>query len=151
MIISGFPGIGKSSHQGNGLIDLESSNFWIGEEGRKVRPEGWYESYCNVAVDLADQGYIVFVPTHKAVRMQLKKLGVDYKVIFPDDSLKEPWINRLEERYVFSPSDKNYKAWRAVKDHWEDMQSDLSEESGSLVLKDMDYDLRELVDLCTHK
>lgn len=71
LIMIGYQGIGKSSCAGkNDCIDLESSTFWF--EGS--RSENWYIPYCNIAMDLANQGYTVFTSSHKVVREQLASM-----------------------------------------------------------------------------
>lgn len=72
MIYSGYPGIGKSTIAGKyNCIDLESSNF--GKES------GWEKIYCQVAKDLSDQGYNVFVSTRK----QLDEMSVNWIAVIP--------------------------------------------------------------------
>ena len=62
MIYVGYQGIGKSSIAGkNKCIDLESGNFWV--DGK--RDENWYIIYCNIAQHLSEQGYNVFLSSHK--------------------------------------------------------------------------------------
>ena len=69
MIFVGYQGIGKSSISGNGNIDLESGNFWV----NLTRYCDWYKVYCNIAKSLSEQGYNVFLSSHKVVRDELKK------------------------------------------------------------------------------
>ena len=63
MIYSGYQGIGKSTLCKNDrrFIDLESSNFFI--DGK--RDENWYKVYANIAKDLSDSGFNVFIASHK--------------------------------------------------------------------------------------
>ena len=128
MIIVGFPGIGKSSvcsEQFNidkSCIDLESSNF--------SKQPGWEIDYVNVAMDLSRQGYIVFVSSHKEVRMALKSFAEPSSVllVFPALELEDMWLERLRNRYQSTHSTKNYKALEymlnnyksAVNDMWQD-------------------------------
>lgn len=144
-IIVGFPGVGKSSLKEMGWIDLRSDCFWIGDGDKKVRPEGWYESFCNVAIDLVEQGYDVLVPSHDAIRRYLKFHNQPYTVIYPDPKLKEDWVKKLKERYEDNPNRETLSAYEAVQDHWNDFMKDLSEEESSLVIKDMDYSLRDMI------
>jgi len=144
-IIVGFPCVGKSSLKEIGWIDLRSDCFWIGEEGKKIRPEGWYESYCNVAIDLADQGYNVLVPSHEAVRRYLKGMGVEYVVVYPDPSLKDQWIQKCHDRWKDNPNRETLSAYEAVRDHWDSFMEDLSSEESSIVIKDMKYSLYDMI------
>lgn len=144
-IIVGFPCVGKSSLKEMGWIDLRSDCFWIGEEGKKIRPEGWYESYCNVAIDLAGQGYNVLVPSHEAVRRYLKSRGVDYIVVYPDPSLKDQWIQKCRDRYIENPNRETLSAYEAVRDHWDSFMEDLSSEESAIVIKYMNYSLKRMI------
>ena len=59
MIVIGYQGVGKSTLAGKDyrFIDLESGCFWVdGPNGERVRADDWYKAYCQVAVDLSDQG-----------------------------------------------------------------------------------------------
>ena len=144
-IIVGFPCIGKSSLKEMGWIDLRSDCFWIGDEGKKIRPEGWYESFCNVAADLADQGYNVLVPSHEAIRRYLKSMGRNYLVVYPDPSLKDLWIQKCYDRWKDNPDRETLSAYEAVRDHWNDFMEDLSKEELSISIKDMNYSLKSLI------
>lgn len=116
MIIIGFPCIGKSSVANkpisgyffSGFIDLESSNF--------VKNDNWESEYCNVALDLSNQGYNVFVSSHESVREYLSKFQDNYNIIevFPNFTMYDEWIRRLENRYRLDPSDKNKRAYDYV-------------------------------------
>ena len=65
LVIIGYQGIGKSSLAGwNKCIDLESGNFFVGNK----RADDWYIPYCQTALNIANQGYTVFVSSHKEVR-----------------------------------------------------------------------------------
>lgn len=144
-IIVGFPGVGKSSLKEMGWIDLRSDCFWVDNEDKKIRPEGWYESFCNVAIDLADQGYDVLVPSHEAIRRYLKSKKQSYTVVYPDPSLKEAWIEKLKTRYEENPNWETLSAYDAVLDHWDDFMKDLSSEESSIIIKDMGYSLYDMI------
>lgn len=145
-IIVGFPCIGKSSLKEAGWIDLRSDCFWVGEEDMKVRPIGWYESFCNVAIDLANQGYNVLVPSHEAIRRYLKSKNQEYITVFPDPSLKEEWIQKCFDRYKNNPDRETLAAYEAVKDHWDEFMNDLKCELPAIIIQNMDYSLKYLLD-----
>ena len=109
MIIVGYQGIGKSSisNSDTRCIDLESSNFFVGDK----RPDDWYKYYVNIAKHLSAQGYTVFVSSHKVVRDELKATNAeDVAVCFPDINIKEQWIERLRDRYKRTGLDKDWRA-----------------------------------------
>lgn len=146
MIIIGYPGIGKSSIScaENNCIDLDSSNFWYNDK----RDEWWYVYYCNLAVDLSNQGFTVFVSSHKEVRDYLLNFIDKTTIIciFPEPYLKDKWIEKLENRYEKKPSVKNYEALMNAKDRFEENVNEMRA-SGYLYygISDMDYNLLDIV------
>ena len=125
MIIVGYPCIGKSTYANShaySVIDLESSNF--------VKDGSWVESYCNVAIDLSEHGYDVFVSSHDVVRKQLLKSG--YKFIFaiyPSFEIKDEWIERLHSRYLNTKLEKDYRAWQRAVSHYDEDVTALKEDA----------------------
>ena len=118
MIIIGYPCIGKTSTADitNGCIDLESSYFNNGN------PK-WYESYINVALDLASQGYTVFVSSHSDVVHSLKisgHLDIPVVVFCPSLEFKEDWIERAKLRFERTKADKDERAYNRIKEHFEE-------------------------------
>ena len=90
MIIIGFPGIGKStvSKTNDKYIDLESSCF--DKDANKL----WYKDYCKTAIDLSNQGYVVFVSSHDKVRDYFISNKVERVYsIFPHIILKMSGLN----------------------------------------------------------
>lgn len=141
MIVIGYQGIGKSSLAGRDhkYIDLESSNFWV--DGK--RAEDWYKPYCNIAEHLSKQGYIVFTSSHEVVRNRLAESTEPVVVVYPAPELKNMWIDKLENRYRDTRSEKDYKAMMNAKDRYLDNIQELAtcEIPFKLVLKDFNYDL----------
>ena len=70
MVIFGYPGIGKTTLVEKGInnpkyrgaIDLESSMFRTNTYPE--RSNDWHEAYGNVAINLSDQGFLVFCACH---------------------------------------------------------------------------------------
>ena len=125
MIIVGYQGIGKSSIAGqNGIIDLESGNFWFAGKRRKE----WYVYYCNIAEHLSRQGYTVMMSSHKEVRDYLKIYSKQsVYCIFPALELKDEWLKRLKDRYS-----ENIKELKEGKLKYYE-------------IRDMDYRLQDIV------
>lgn len=151
MIIVGYQGIGKSTlaKNSNKYIDLESGNFWIDGE----RQDDWYKIYCKIAAHLSRQGYKVFVSSHYVVREELRQYSVteEIKCCFPDLSLKDEWVNKLEDRYNNSKLEKDYKAWQNAKLLYTSNILDISTCGfESIRIKSMDYDLKELIENKEH-
>ena len=142
MIYIGYQGIGKSSISGsNNNIDLESGNFWVNGE----RIENWYKIYCNIAEHLSNQGYNVFMSSHKIVREELNKKNIKFLVICPILDLKEQWIDRLQCRYDKTKLEKDYKALMNAKTMYEENIKDLLSEKCVVKITDINYDLYDLI------
>lgn len=123
MIYVGYPCIGKSSIAGkSNFIDLESSLF-------NVNSENWAVVYVMLAEFLSNQGYNIFVSSHKEVREELKRRGLDYICVFPALSLYDAWFDRCAQRYKNDPIEKNMAALTRVAKFYNQDISDLSEES----------------------
>ena len=150
MIIIGYQGIGKSTLAESEIkcIDLESGNFWIDGQRR----DNWYAPYCEIALDLSRQGYIVFTSSHAVVRDYLMRkilLNKDHKqiyVCYPILGLKDEWIAKLEDRYMKSKLEKDYKAWKNAEVRYEENIIELANSRfKQLPIMSMNYDLRKIV------
>lgn len=152
MIIIGYQGVGKStlaegtdwfpeSELGNGIIDLESSSFWVNGK----RDENWYKIYANIAHHLSQQGHIVFTASHGAVREELKKYeDEDYiRCLYPSLELKDEWVEKLEKRYNETGLDKDFKAWKNAEQCYEENIKDMMNSGfkDPIEITSMDYDL----------
>ena len=149
LIVIGYPGIGKTTLAMNDVqyIDLDSSAFWVDNK----RPPKWWIPYCNIAVSLAEEGYVVFVSSQVQVREYLLNspipLGVDIALCFPDMTLRIPWIDRLRTRYERTQLDKDYRAWKEAETHYYDnIRQFLSYKGNRIVIDSMEYDLKKLLE-----
>ena len=148
MIISGYQGIGKStlSAISDRVIDLESGSFWV--DGK--RSDDWYKVYCQIAVHLSMQGYIVFVSSHKLVRDELYEKYDNIEsicVIYPYINLKEKWIEKLEKRYEETKFDKDLKALEYAKEHYKENIAEIMQGGLSYYeINSTDYKLSEIVE-----
>ena len=146
MIICGYQGIGKSTlaNAGNGYIDLESGNFFVGGN----RHDDWYIPYCKIAMNLSDQGYCVFISSHSVVREYLAdKVLLDKRVVFPSLELKDAWISKLKTRWEDSNKDKDYRAYMNAVEKYDENIRDLMNQDGFLPLpiNDINYNLYEVI------
>ena len=144
MIIIGYQGIGKSTLSNNNVnyIDLESDNFWINGK----RYDDWYIPYCNIAEHLSQQGKNVFVSSHEVVRKQLEQTKERVIVICPDISLKEQWINKLQERYNYTQLEKDYKALMNAKEiYTENIKEIIDNNFEKIIINNINYNLEELI------
>lgn len=140
-IISGYQGIGKTSLGGfRNVVDLKSECFCINGKRSKT----WYKAYINIATNLCNQGFVVFVSSHKEVRDWMNKNDIEFTVICPSLELKEEWLKRLLERYENNKSEKNKRAYLNAKEHYVESIRDLLLEKKVLTIKKMDYKLYDL-------
>ena len=149
MIIIGFPGIGKSTLASNNdkFVDLESSYF----KPVNNRNDDWVVDYCKLAELLSKNGDIVFISSHKAVRDYIAKMHTDELVacIFPSERIRKQWVKKLENRYMNSDLDKDYRAFIRAKDHYDDDIRELYSDDRILykwVITDINYNLEEEID-----
>ena len=149
MIIIGYQGIGKSTISGytTSMIDLESGNFWV--DGK--RNDNWYKVYVNIAEHLSNQGYIVFLSSHKVVREELNRREVPFAVICPSLEIKEKWIDKLKSRYEHSMSEKDFKAWKNAEQCYDENIKDLMSEKICCTIDSANYYLGDFVVKADHE
>ena len=93
VVISGFPGIGKSRFfKNNSSISVSDS------DSSQFAKEDFPENYIRHIVNLLDVKNIIMVSSHKIVREALEKVGIKYFLVYPDRSLKEEYLSRYRER-----------------------------------------------------
>lgn len=143
MIIIGYQGIGKSTLAGkHNCIDLESGNFFV--DG--VRDENWYKMYVQIATHLSEQGYIVFVSSHKVVREELANVHQSVWCVFPQHQLKYQWIAKLEERYKKTKLPKDERAYLNAKECYSQNVEDLATDIfATCAIGTMDYSLIDII------
>lgn len=144
MIVIGYPGIGKSSYVRRNVcaIDLESSCF--------QKENNWAVSYCNVAIDLANQGFDVFVSSHDAVRKALIASGYDELfAIYPSIDMEKQWVTRLYDRYWATGLDKDRRSFERVKTSYAAditaLEQDVLRMRGWYEIKEPNYNLEDIV------
>ena len=127
MIYIGYPCIGKTTlaKEKNNFIDLESSYFF--NSNSKANPSvlfittdatstdyNKYENYCNLAIDLNNQNFNVFVSSHRQVTDYLinyyKNIGQTNElcIIYPAEDLYADWSRRAFERYLKDKSSNSH-------------------------------------------
>lgn len=146
MIIIGYQGIGKStcSKKSDKCIGLESTCFRNGD----YRPIDWYVYYCQTAVDLSRQGYVVFTSSHKEVRKWFADnwKSSDVAAVVPSLSLKYAWLCRLSQRYLNSGLAKDYRAYKNAEDRYEENINEIMSDTYTFTIENTDYDLLSIVD-----
>lgn len=141
MIVCGYPGIGKTrvSENRNSVIDLDSSIF--------DHVDGWADTYCRVAEQLSKQDNTVFVSTHPEVIEHLKEFCSEpVIVVYPDCKLKDLYVRKLKERADKSGSDKDMRAYEAVRDHFDEYIYELADAPFRKIVINKDNCLYRLID-----
>ncbi len=108
MLISGFPGIGKTraSKLFNAIIDLDSMQY--------INKEKYPYCYLYDAIHLSKKGYIVLISQDLQVVELMAVSGEDYLIVCPDISLKNEYMVRyLKRGNVNSWIDTTMKNWDA--------------------------------------
>jgi hypothetical protein len=116
MIISAFPGVGKSHAArilGEKACDSDSSSFSWSSPG--VRNPDFPDNYIAHIKEESTKREYVFVSTHHEVRAALAESGMTSLTVYPDKGCKEEYIQRFKQRG--SPDSfiellsKNWDAW----------------------------------------
>lgn len=139
IVISGFPGCGKSHCNIYGVTvdgieltcsDSDSSKFgWIIDaEGKKVRNPNFIEEYINHIKEKMQEVDIVFVSTHIEVRKALAQEGIEHFLVYPDKSRKEEFL----EKYRNRGSDDAFV--EMLTECWEEWIDDIEKTDNSSIL-----------------
>ena len=112
-VYSVFPACGKTwlyEHQeeyGLTILDSDSSQFsWIeyplpykdyerkGKETIKLRNPDFPNNYINHIKENIGKYDCIFVSSHASVREALDKEGIDFIIVYPEQSCKAEWVGR---------------------------------------------------------
>lgn len=92
-IISGFPGVGKSTYikqcDDDAMLDSDSSKW-----GKDDFPN----NYVDYIDKMINEGKTILCSSHEEVRKELESRGFKYAIVYPDISLKDEYITRYTER-----------------------------------------------------
>lgn len=144
MIVIGYQGIGKSTicKDNPRYIDFESSALKM--FGR--RPPNWEMPYCQMAIWLSKQGYVVFTSSHKEVRKLLTESDEYCIAIVPSVELEKEWIAKLRTRYEESRLEKDRLAYLNAQDRYKENIVEIVKDADEvIVIGSMDYDLKQIV------
>lgn len=100
VVISGFPGVGKSylfnTNEKMTILDSDSSMFsWI-EEG--VRHPDFPNNYMEHIKENIGKVDNIFVSSHDIVREALRDNNIPYLLVYPSGELKEEYVERYKDR-----------------------------------------------------
>lgn len=92
VIISGFPGIGKSYLS-------EKSNLKISDSDSSIFPkDNFPTNYINHIKELMGGRHIILVSSHKGVREALVAEGINFKLAYPSKDQKADYAHRYVAR-----------------------------------------------------
>jgi hypothetical protein len=133
MIVSAFPGCGKSycvTHNTTGLSmhDSDSSKYH-----KKIDTGSWPKDYLDHIIDLKDsQRYeIIFVSCHKEVREALYEENIPYVLVYPSLKSLEAYSSRYLER------GNSNEFIELLKKNWADWVNGCREEENVLFKKEL--------------
>jgi len=117
VIISAFPGTGKTYYQGknpSSVIDSDSSHFSWDKDGN--RNSDFPQNYIkHIKEKKEEMATIIFVSSHKVVRDALIENDLPFLLIFPERELKEEYLERFRSRgnndAFVELLEKNWDAW----------------------------------------
>lgn len=101
-IISGFPGVGKSTvAEKFSWTDIDSSNY--GDKEDPKRRETFQVSYVTDIIKKRDElesvpGSVILVSSHEQVRNEMGRRGVAYLNCFPEGSFIGEYMKRFDAR-----------------------------------------------------
>jgi hypothetical protein len=102
MVISGFPGIGKSTcvqmFPDIRFRDCNSALFGWADEERTIRHPNWPENYLRYVLDGLSDADVHFVSSHREVREGLVCRGVPFICVYPERTSKSEYIERYRQR-----------------------------------------------------
>lgn len=120
LIISGFPGVGKSYFTEKAKTSVLKNCFEVYDSDSSKFPK---ENFPKNYVDYLENFYktpdkeelikIHFISTHKEVLDELEKRNIGYIIVYPDISLKEEYLNRYKTR------GNNDSFIKLLSDNWE--------------------------------
>ena len=132
MIVCGYPLVGKSTaaRYSPRIIDLDCRLFNI-RGGLDVDSVDSVNRYCNVADSMSKQGCIVMISSHKYVRDELNRRGIDYSIWLPAPDLKGQWVNEAYMRYKRTDNDKDKRAAEHIASHFDEDVQELLNDAAS--------------------
>ena len=155
MISVGFPGIGKTTLSQKMIADFKTTTDVIDLESSYFSKEdpNWYKAYCQAAECISYQGYDVFISSHIENLYYLHMNNIPNVIcIYPSITIKDKWLNKLEERYKKSKLDKDLKAFEAAQNFYTtdilNFKNTYGYDTniGFFEITQMDYNLRNIVE-----
>ncbi|MDD5150384.1 MAG: hypothetical protein PHC28_07845 [Flavobacterium sp.] len=131
-IISGFPGIGKTSFfeenkKNYNILDSDSSNF----------KHNFPHDYIQNIISRIDENIwdFILVSSHKEVRTELEKYDIHYTLVYPEHTLKYEYIRRFINR------GSSIQFIDKIHDNWDSYLNEIELEifPDKIILSDNEY------------
>lgn len=129
VIISGFPGVGKSYLFNNTdlkVLDSDSSQFsWVKDEkgnNTKERHPEFPNNYIRHIKENIGKVDIIMVSSHDIVRKALKDSNIQYYLAYPCIDLKDEYIERYKQR----GNDEKFISF--ISENWDKFITDVENE-----------------------
>lgn len=147
IIVSGFPGVGKSylknvySKEKNLIVlDSDSSHFSWKEPG--IRNEDFPNNYIQHIKDNMETADIILVSSHQVVREALKESNIKYLLVYPNLNMKDIYIKRYINRN--SPT----KFIEMIDRDWEDFVNSCIKDTYPIhIVLEEDIYLKDILDI----
>jgi hypothetical protein len=123
LIISGFPGTGKSVLT-NSFPDKISDS-----DSSKFNKNDFPNNYIQHINDIKNKFEIIFVSSHDIVRDALVNNNIPFILVYPDKELKQEYI----QRYIKRGNDERFI--NLVKDNWDSWIDGLDSQEGCYKIK----------------
>jgi len=134
LVISGFPGIGKShffrknEKQGKIVLDSDSSLFsWVKDkDGNNTKERNPYfpGNYINHIKKNIGDADIILVSSHKIVRDALVENDIPFTLVYPSRSIKEEYL----QRYIDRGSDNPFI--KLLDNNWDNFLDEMEQQEG---------------------
>lgn len=119
LIISGFPGVGKTSLCSKSselkVLDSDSSSFSWADKSKQKRSPNWPQNYIDHIQDQIIKNDLILVSSHKEVRSELVNTDIPFVLVYPSLEMKEEYIqryiNRGNEDAFVKLLEANYDKW----------------------------------------
>lgn len=136
IVIAGFPGVGKTvaAEKNRYWVDLESTaHHWFFDPEHPGEPPkenpAWPGNYVD-AIECADSPYgctAILVSTHREVREEMHRRGIEFIIVAPTYRLKSEYL----ARYLKRGSD--YEFIRMMEKRWGELLEDLLHDGAPVI------------------
>ena len=119
LLCAAFPGTGKSYYCNSELTIQYAPDKWCCDsDSSKFDKSNFPQNYIEHIKERIADGYArIFISSHKVVRDALVENGLEFILIYPDETLKKEYIDRYKNRgnseQFVELLDKNWENWIA--------------------------------------